>query len=168
LVLYPEIPRIGSESYFERPKNPRGPRFKRVGPPLAADYYPRDINLILDNVRLPGGRKVTQEQLLDAMDNNSTDGKRLDHIDLIDSGGPKEVDKFWRRYAEQAHKEDKDRNPIYPITAYAWVVSGRGRFEDYVSIQYWLPYFFDDWANVHEMDWEMVSVIVKKSGSAEV
>ena len=62
---------------------------------------------------------------------------------------------------------DKDSNPEYRRKTYARIVIGTGRFEGYVSVQYWFAYFFDDWANVHEMDWEMVSVILKRSNSVE-
>jgi len=103
--------------------------------------------------------KPTREQLLEAMSEN-----KIDYIDLIDSHGPKDVDKFWRVYAEAT---EKDSNPEYQRKAYARVIREAGRFKDYISIQYWLAYFFDDWANVHEMDWEMVSIILKKSDSKE-
>jgi len=103
--------------------------------------------------------KPTREQMLEAMSEN-----KVDHIDLIDSHGPKDVDKFWRVYAEI---KKKDGNPEYQRKAYARVFKGSGRFRDYISIQYWLAYFFNDWASVHEMDWEMVSVIIKKTDKTE-
>jgi len=155
LVLYPEIV-DGSrrEDYHRRGHGPGSP------PPLAQDYHPRDIRLILDNARLPGKKeRPSREQLLDAMSEN-----KVNYIDLVDKHGPKDVDKFWRVYAEI---HNKDSNPEYQKKAYARIVEGTGRFKDYISIQYWLAYFFDDWANVHEMDWEMVSVILKKLDSTE-
>jgi hypothetical protein len=155
LVLYPEIAdgsrRRDHHRHGHAPGSP---------PPLDQDYHPRDIRLVLDNACLPGRKeRPSREQLLDAMSENS-----VNHIDLIDEKGPKDVDKFWRVYAEI---EGKDSNPEYQRKAYAHVVRGTGRFEDYICIQYWLAYFFDDWANVHEMDWEAVSIILKKTESVE-
>ena len=155
LVLYPEIA-DGSR----RKDHHYSDHHPGSLPPLDQDYHPRDIRLVLDNARLPGGKEdSSRERILDAMSENS-----IDYIDLIDERGPKDVDKFWRVYADI---KNKDSNPEYHRKAYARVVKGSGRFEDYVSIQYWLAYFFDDWANVHEMDWEMVSILLKKSESTE-
>lgn len=155
LVLYPDI----ADGTRRKDHHNRDYKLDRY-PPLDHDYHPRDIRFILDNACLPGKKeKLPREQVLDAMSEN-----RVKYIDLIDKRGPKDVDKFWRVYAEI---KDKDSNPEYQRKTYARVVKGSGRFKDYVSIQYWLAYFFDDWANVHEMDWEMVSIILKKQVSIE-
>lgn len=155
LVLYPEIADGSLRRDHHQPDyGPGSP------PPLGQDYHPRDIRLVLDNACPPGKKdKFSRKQLLDAMSGNS-----ITHLDLIDRRGPKEVDKFWRVYAGI---HDKDNHPEYQRKAYAKVVRGSGRFKEYTIIQYWLAYFFDDWANVHEMDWEMVSVILKNSGMTE-
>jgi len=101
LVLYPEI-EDGSrrKDHHRRGHRPGSP------PPLDQDYHPRDIRLVLDHARLPGmNEKPTREQMLEAMSEN-----KVDYIDLIDSHGPKDVDKFWRVYAEI---KKKDSNPEY-------------------------------------------------------
>ena len=167
LVLFPEIAPGSKRKEHHHPGHSLG-----SVPPLDQDYHPRDIRLVLDNARLPatgvfkylrhvGIRKCkpSLEQLLCAMSEN-----KIKHIHLIDEHGPKDVDKSWRIYAGISNKDD---NPNYHRKAYARVVRGSGRFEDYMSIQYWLAYFFNDFANVHEMDWEMVSVILKVDGSME-
>lgn len=162
LVLYPEIEK-GSKR-----DDHHDPDYRMGRPHLKRDYHPRDINLVLEYARLPGKRgKPSREQLLDFMDKNwdrKNKAHTESHIDLIDRGGPKEVSKFWNTYASIP---DRDSAPNYKKKAYARLVRGNGWFKDYVSIQYWLAYFFDDWANVHEMDWEMVSVIVKKTDVIE-
>lgn len=155
LVLYQEI-QDGSkreDHYFHIGERP-GKR------PLDQDYHPRDISLVLDHIWLNGKKgKDQRENVLRAMTEN-----KVKHVDLIDKGGPKDVEKFWNAYAAVP---DKDNNPEYRRKAYTRVIRGRGRHKDYISIQYWFAYFFDDWANVHEMDWEMVAVILKKSGATE-
>jgi hypothetical protein len=89
---------------------------------------------------------------------------RVRYIDLIDERGPKQVDRFWSVYSGIKNKDD---NPEYHRKAYARVIRGVGRFTNLISIQYWVAYFFDDWANVHEMDWEMVSIVLKIVGATE-
>jgi len=154
LVLFPEIEDNSNRNQHHNPNYGPG------CPPLDQDYHPRDVHLILDNAPLPRTRSdITKKQLLDAMGEN-----KIDNIDLIDRGGPKELNKFWETYASI---HDKDSNPDYQRKAYARVVRGSGRFKDFICIQYWLAYFFDDWANVHEMDWEMVAVVLKKTDSGE-
>ncbi|MDY6893249.1 MAG: hypothetical protein SVO26_06015 [Chloroflexota bacterium] len=154
LVLYPEIG-DGSQR-----REHHHPDYGFNQPPLDQDYHPRDIRFVLDHARLPGKKeRPSRDHLLDMMSEN-----RVSHIDIIDSGGPKEIDKFWLVYAGI---HNKDGNPEYQKSAYVRIVRGSERFEDYLSIQYWFAYFFDDWANVHEMDWEMASVILKKTDSAE-
>ena len=155
LVLYPEI----------QDNSERKDHYHAIGErpgkhPLDRDYHPRDIRLVLDRVWLRKVKGIApREEVLKVMSENS-----VDHIDLIDLGGPKEVDRFWREYAGV---RDKDNNPEYRRKVYARVVRGDYWLKDYISIQYWMAYFFDDWANVHEMDWEMVAVILKKTDAIE-
>jgi len=165
LVLFPEI-REGSvrREHHRDVGNRPGPPGQEPGrPPLDMDYHPRDIRLVLDNAWLPvrGWEQMAapekREILLAGMAGNT-----FPYIDLVDSRGPQQVDNFWSVYAGI-----KNKDKAYPRKAYARIVRGDGSFKDYVSIQYWLAYFFDDWANVHEMDWEMVSVILKKTATVE-
>lgn len=165
LVLYPEIC-AGSER-----KDHHGP-LGLGHRPLDQDYHPRDIRLVLDNACRPHKKEhswirraakntfyevckksPSRETLLDMMSENS-----IDYIDLIDRGGPKNAAKFWRVYAQQIQRQDTE----YKKKAYARVIRGSEPFKDYIIIQYWLAYFFDDWANVHEMDWEMVSIVLRR------
>lgn len=46
----------------------------------------------------------------------------------------------------------------YPETTYAHIVKNLANGE--TTIQYWLPYYFDNWNNYHEGDWEHVDVIL--------
>jgi hypothetical protein len=48
----------------------------------------------------------------------------------------------------------------YPVTTYARVERGEGEYQDIVAIQYWFAYYYNAWANNHEMDWEQVTVFV--------
>jgi len=155
LVLYPEI------DYNSQRKDHYLPGHRAGHPPLDQDYHPRDIKIVLDNASLPGirarFRKVSQFELLDAMSSNS-----VGYIDLLPGVNPSNVGGFWQVYASIQDKDTK-----YPRKAYARIVYGSRRYEDYLIIQYWLAYFFDDWANVHEMDWEMVSIVIKKTEEIE-
>ena len=48
-----------------------------------------------------------------------------------------------------------------PVSAYAHV--NRSENPGYITIQYWLFYYYNDWFNKHEGDWEMVEVILDQS-----
>jgi len=54
-----------------------------------------------------------------------------------------------------------ERRSLFPPTIYAHVVSGRDHYKDFVAVQYWIAYFFNDWQNTHEMDWEQVTVYLR-------
>ena len=155
LVLYPEIENNSRRSDHYHPGHRAG------HPPLDQDYHPRDINIVLDNASLPGirarFRKVSHSELLEKISDNE-----VSHIDLVPGVKPSNVAGFWQIYAAIQDKDIK-----YPRKAYARIICGSRRYEDYLIIQYWLAYFFDDWANVHEMDWEMVSIVIKKTEDSE-
>ena len=92
--------------------------------------------------RIPGKPKPTRDDILDAMSDNV-----VEHINLVKGAGPGRVAKFWQVYAAIS-KEDRDER--YPRKAYARVFEGYGRYAHHLVVQYWLAYFFDDWANVAE------------------
>src|SRR5207249_4717812 len=50
---------------------------------------------------------------------------------------------------------------IYRRTMYARMIRGVKEYANYLAIQYWFPYFYNDWANKHQMDWEQVTVFAK-------
>jgi len=155
LVLYPEIEHNSHRKDHHRSGHGPG------RPPLNQDYHPRSIELVLDNtfVRISAKPKPSRSDILDVMSNNA-----VDHIDLIRGASPGDVDKYWEVYAAISKEEREKR---YPRKAYARVVHGSGRYAEHLLIQYWLAYFFDDWANVHEMDWEGASVVVKRTNGQE-
>jgi RsiW-degrading membrane proteinase PrsW (M82 family) len=52
-----------------------------------------------------------------------------------------------------------------PVVVYAHVV--RDENPQYITIQYWLFYYYNDWFNKHEGDWEMVQVVLSAAGEPE-
>jgi hypothetical protein len=165
LVLYEEI---APES---QRKDHYNDDYGAGNPPLGQDYHPRDVKLALDHAYSPKLLRRVRDQvrallrrpepprvkILKAMSNNE-----VKYIDILPGARPSQMDKFWDFYA---NIEDRDKR--YPRKAYVRIVPGTRRYARYVIIQYWLAYFFDDWANVHEMDWEMVSVVVKNPGTED-
>jgi len=92
---------------------------------------------------------------------DEADGKYLDlrgDVRLVastarDNYGPRLFrDQFLDRYDNLVKSE------AYPETMYADVT--RDVDTGMVSIQYWLPYYFDNWVNYHEGDWEHVDVML--------
>ncbi len=67
------------------------------------------------------------------------------------------------QHAYQLALKDPAANS-YPATVYGRAVRGRGPEATYVAIQYWVAYFYNKWRNVHEMDWEQVTVYVQLPG----
>ena len=62
---------------------------------------------------------------------------------------------FWAAYSRiLAHQEDQ-----YPLTCYARVLDPNA--QGLRAVQYWYSYYYDDWANEHESDWEMVLVMLR-------
>ncbi len=157
LVLYPEIGNGSRRQEHYHPGHAAGQ------PPIDQDYHPRDIGIVFDNAFLPGFRrrfqKMSRPIILDTMSANE-----VDHINLVNHGSVANIDKYWQGYAEIPQQH---RDTYYPRTAYARVIHGTRRYADYLLIQYWLAYFFDDWANVHEMDWEMASIVIRKTSDKE-
>jgi protease PrsW len=52
-----------------------------------------------------------------------------------------------------------------PIVTYAHVV--RDEKHPFVTIQYWLFYYYNDWVNKHEGDWEMVQVMLGEASEPQ-
>ena len=153
LVLYPEIPR-GS-------KRTRDDNYPHVSP-LAHDYHPRDIRMVLEHSSLHsrfgrgGSGPGRSDEMLDRME--KADFER--DLDVLPGAKPDDRERFWKAYGDI---EDKDAK--YPRACYARSVWGKGVIKDRVLVQYWYPYFYNDFWNTHEMDWETVMIVFKVQGS---
>lgn len=151
LVLYPEI-----QPNSEREMNPYYPHEA----PLAHDYHPRDIRMVLENmvlhgrVQLPGLGTTSWETMLDKMERGGYESR----MDLLPGVRPDEKEEFWKVYAAI----DKSRAE-FQRRCYARVVPGTGPNEHRLVVQYWYAYFYNDFWNTHEMDFEVVMIILKVS-----
>ena len=149
LVLFPEIPR-GSERI-------RDEDYPHVSP-LAHDYHPRDIRIVLENSGLHsrfgfgGSGTETSDEMLDRMER--ADFER--DLDLLPGVEPDDREQFWKAYGNILDKDAK-----YRRTCYARSACGKGVIKDRVLVQYWYPYFYNDFWNTHEMDWETVMIVFK-------
>ena len=149
MVLYPEIPR-GST----RKLNPDYPH----DTPLSHDYHPRDIRIVLEHsslyVRFRFGKGKTRgwQEMLDRMER----AKYRMGLDVMPGLARDDRDGFWRAYGE-IPKNNSD----YRRACYARVVPGKGGNSDNVLAQYWYPYFYNDFWNIHEMDWETIMIVFK-------
>lgn len=52
-----------------------------------------------------------------------------------------------------------------PVAAYARLATEED--PDHITIQYWFFYFYNDWFNKHEGDWEMIQVMLDRTGKPE-
>lgn len=160
----------------------------------AGDYHPRPIDLLLDRGRLYPGtlRSIARLQFAQLFSHTSRPPATLDNLensqhpfDQIRLLGPAipNPDRAWAEYFEIL----KDRADRFPVTTYAHVLTreeapvatqsdqptllvGRPFYQaataqpDDVVLQYWFCYYFDDWANIHEGDWEGISIFLRKDG----
>ncbi len=153
LVLYPEIP-PGST----RQTNPDYPH----AAPLNFDYHPRDIRLVLEHSSLPigwdwllGARTCSWEKMLRRMESRHYGG----NLNLLANTKSNDREGFWSAYAGIP----KD-NPAYQRRCYARLAKGVDEsnvLRDRLLVQYWYPYFYNDFWNTHEMDWEVVMIVFK-------
>ena len=150
LVLSPEIP-AGSVRKINKD-------YPHVAP-LDFDYHPRDIKLVLGKSaigRVRGGGANDWERVLNKME----DGGYKKNLDLLKGVKPHDKARFWTEYA--AIPKD---NPNHARTCYARMVEGSGILQDRFLVQYWYPYFYNDFWNTHEMDWETVMIIFAKDAA---
>jgi len=150
LVLYPEIT-AGTQREMNKD-------FSEVVS-LNYDYHPRDIRIVLDNCSLHGITIENEENrerwrmFLDEME--TSEYKRDIHI--LDDVSRTDREGFWRCYGD-IHKED------YPRKCYARLVRGTQKRSNRIVVEYWYPYFYNDFWNAHEMDWEAVMIVFKLEG----
>ena len=153
MVLYPEI-RQGSTRKLDKDFP--------FEAPLANDYHPRDIRIVLEYSGfhrrcIPWkDRAVGWDRRLDRMEK---DGYERD-LDLVPEEKAEKRDKFWTKYAEIP----KDRKE-FQKACYARVIHGKATHHDRILVQYWYPYFYNDFWNTHEMDWEVVMIVFKETKS---
>ena len=150
MVLYPEIPQ-GST----RKRNENYP----FESPLAKDYHPRDIRMVLEHsvfYEHCEEKPVGWSRRLDLMEGVGYE-KDLDIVPVLEAG---DKEGFWSKYAEIP----KDRKE-FQKACYARVIQGRSTHHDRILVQYWYPYFYNDFWNTHEMDWEVVMIIFKETKS---
>lgn len=156
-----------------------------------AHLYPGTLNLLLrlDFAKMFDYSKRTPASLAGLAASTRTS----DQLRLIGPPLPK-ADPAWRKYFEILNEVDatgRSGRERYPLTTYARVLTraeaneattrqrlavdpqhvGRPSYTpqtaqpDDVALQYWFCYYFDDWYNVHEGDWEGVTVFLRREGT---
>ena len=161
LVLYPEIPAGTS-----REQEWNGDFQANGKSPLAYDYHPRDVRLVLEHsifhewFRWFRRRKnpTTWSGMLGRMERT----RYRKNLDVFPNVRREDRGAFWERYASI----QKDTNPNYARACYARAVYNSSKTE--LIVQYWYAYVYNDFWNCHEMDWETVMMVfnVSESGIA--
>ncbi len=158
LVVYPEI------------KSPRRDDARNrdwrtnMEAPIKEDYYPRDINLMLDHSWTRRRFTHDRERLLEQMAN----GSNIPRIKY--KRGAVKPRNAWESYFEILQKQGDHADEEYPNTTYAHFVEGEKgtRLEGLMAIQYWFFYYYNDWRASHAGDWEHIVVVLKDSPQGEV
>jgi hypothetical protein len=94
-------------------------------------------------------------------------------LESVDAQGRSGYDRFpltayvhviTRAEAEQACQADAKISPedYQGILGRPFYQPDGGSRPDDVALQYWFCYYFDDWANIHEGDWESITVFLRR------
>lgn len=175
LVLFPEI---------DQPRRPSDATNAGLALHDMRDYHPRSLELVLANARIArAGNRSAEHRAKVRRFGPGTAGEQLEaagpgadttglYLDVFPGLRHYDRDGFWRRY----HDLDKSE---HPKTAYVRVsrrpdpqsqetgaagdrsVEECGAGAELVAIQYWLFYVYNDFANIHEGDWEHIDVVVR-------
>ena len=120
-----------------------------------------------DQIRLLGGPIPNPQHAWDSY---------FDILNSIDAQGRSGSERFplttyvhviTRAEAEQACQADAEINPedYSGKVGRPFYQPDRHTQPDDVALQYWFCYYFDDWANIHEGDWESVTIFLQRSGA---
>jgi RsiW-degrading membrane proteinase PrsW (M82 family) len=132
-------------------------------------FRPQPVEVLVNSARLQQARRnwfaeinvLSQVSIADLL------GYEDDSYALDAWYGDKGASDYRNYSAHRAHYQAQLSPEVagLPIVAYAHVV----REEDagYITIQYWLFYYYNDWFNKHEGDWEMVQVVLTAAGEPE-
>jgi hypothetical protein len=123
-------------------------------------YEPAPVEIVLENPevelrQLDGARTVVTT----APDADDVAGLDEEH-DINWPGNPRRPGCTY----EQDYLRYKEEMGIVP-TAYAHIATEEG--EPGIAVQYWYNYYYNDFANKHEGDWEMVQVMFDDANSVE-
>ena len=94
-------------------------------------------------------------ELLDQMEKKNYKGD----LDVFPNVSKSDKLMFWSEYGKITSKDER-----YEHTCYARLVCGNTVGRDLLIIQYWYAYLYNDFWNVHEMDWETVMVVLEGGG----
>jgi len=176
LVIFPE----------DQAKVPYGdprPRQEDTG-----DYHPCPVELVCDNFWLYRGRRrfrdlwsigrgrphsfsSEREWLFSLVKQGTSLSEAVINLKGVEVNSPTTAwDKYFSIISHSLSRQE-DAHP-YPVVIYARVLSGQdvesveqtlpnGYKSEDVAVQYWLFYYYNYWWNLHEMDWEMITLIVR-------
>lgn len=150
------------------------------------DYHPCPVDLVFDHFRLNTGglafRRIgtavrgrppqfsTEREWLQSLVARGVDLRNAE-INL-EGFRPREREAAWQKFFEISRDpvQTDGRSALYPVVTYAHVIFGDensnplppGDYRrDDAIIQYWMFYYYNDFRNVHEMDWEVAMVHVR-------
>jgi hypothetical protein len=136
-------------------------------PPATLDNLAKSDHA-LDQIRLLGRPIPNPQQAWDTY---------FEILNAIDAQGRSGYDRFpltayvhviTRAEAERACQADaKIRSEDYAgQVGRPFYQSAGGSRPDDVALQFWFCYYFDDWANIHEADWESITVFLRRQDYA--
>ncbi|HTP08052.1 MAG TPA: hypothetical protein VMP08_07365 [Anaerolineae bacterium] len=135
-------------------------------PPATLDNLAKSNNAY-DQIRLLGGPIPDPQQAWKTY---------FEILNAIDAQGRSGYDRFplttyahviTRAEAEQACQADAQIAPddYQGKVGRPFYQPDGGSQPDDVVLQYWFCYYFDDWANIHEADWEGIAIFLRRQDS---
>jgi hypothetical protein len=121
-----------------------------------------------DQIRLLGGPIPNPQRAWDAY---------FEILNAIDAQGRSGYERFpvttyahvlTRAEAERACQADAKLKPedyVGKVGRPFYQPDGASQPDD-VALQYWFCYYFDDWANIHEGDWESITIFLRRQATA--
>ena len=137
------------------------PPLERYAPVLyfhpEEDYYTDSIYSMLNESDLMfrwnnGSRELNLSGPVDQSQLPGPNNTGKHYLDMWNAT-PAPLGESWR-----AEKPDPDRFTDYPFTVYGRQVE----VDNYIVLQYWFFYPYNNWKNCHEGDWERIQIICDK------
>ena len=183
LVIFPEDPR----------KRPYGD--PRPTPEETGDYHPCPVEIVLDGFWLyHKGRRLRdsktsrrgrpdefgseKEWLVSLLQRRRELAKAEINLRCVQVDDPTSAWDTYHSLKAGPTSGPEGARP-YPATVYSRVVSGQdilaaGRQlpkafnANHYAVQYWMFYYYNHWWNIHEMDWEMITLVVQKTAEGDL
>ncbi len=130
-------------------------------------FRPQPVEVIVEQARLRQSRRlwfdVNVLVSLELADLAEVDSNAAHFLDIW--YGDRGSSAYLNYTVHRAHYEDSVSPQAGGPSAAVYAHVVRDENPAYITIQYWMLYYYNDWFNKHEGDWEMVQVVLAAEGT---